>query len=276
MSKKTVFISFANSDFAMTLERLKKQMLSCKDLPFTEYHFFTEKDLDRDFMRKLKPWLYRRGFGYWRWKSHLVDKVLSTLTDGDILVYADAGCDFNAKGLPRLMQYIDMAKASTSGIVCFSDRYKEYMYTKSSTAAYLQALQSTEIMQTNQFFGGGFILVKGEISTLLVHRWKETCLLRPDLITDQVSDIPNHPSFIEHRHDQSVLSILAKQLGVEALPPGEISKENFENIPFCPSRHKEKDRKTQLVRHLLLPLRYLIGLYLKYFKHFYFHGRIAW
>ena len=109
MSKKTVFISFANSDFAMTLERLKKQMLSCKDLPFTEYHFFTEKDLDRDFMRKLKPWLYRRGFGYWRWKSHLVDKVLSTLTDGDILVYADAGCDFNAKGLPRLMQYIDMA-----------------------------------------------------------------------------------------------------------------------------------------------------------------------
>lgn len=121
-----------------------------------------------------------------------------------------------------------------------------------------------------------FILIKGEISTLLVHRWKEACLLRPDLITDQVSDIPNHPSFIEHRHDQSVLSILAKQLGVEALPPGEISKENFENIPFCPSRHKEKDRKTQLVRHLLLPLRYLIGLYLKYFKHFYFHGRIAW
>ena len=276
MGNKIVFISFANSTFSKAIERLKKQMFDCPNIPFTECHFYSEKDLDKDFLKQLKPWLYRRGYGYWRWKSYVVEKTFEKLSDGDILVYADAGCNFNSKAINRLQEYFQIVRNSKSGILAFSDRYPEYKYCKSDTAAFLNVLQSSSIMNSKQTLGGLFILLKTPQSNSFVNKWKEICITKPDLITDKVSKIPNHREFIEHRHDQTIFSILAKQMNAFILPSEEIDKENFPNIPFIPARNKEKDKLTQIKRYLMLPWRYIIGSYLKYVKHFDFRNRISW
>lgn len=39
-------------------------------------------------------WWTKRGCGYWLWKPHIIDRVMSKLPDGDIVVYADAGIEF--------------------------------------------------------------------------------------------------------------------------------------------------------------------------------------
>lgn len=227
MENKIVFISFANSEYSKTIERLQKQLSDCENTPFTEYHFFSEKDLDKEFLKKLKPWLYRRGYGYWRWKSYLVEKTFNTLADGDILVYADAGCDFNSNAINRLQEYFQIVQKSTSGILAFSDKQIEYQYCKSDTAAFFNILQNSDIMNTNQMWAGFFILQKKDTSNLFVQTWKDICITQPQLITDKVSKIPNHKNFIEHRHDQTIFSILAKQMNAVILPPCEISKDNF-------------------------------------------------
>ncbi len=276
MENKIVFIAFANSAFSKTIERLKKQIFNCENNPFTECHFYSEKDLDKEFLKNLKPWLYRRGYGYWRWKSYLVEKTFKTLSDGDILIYADAGCNFNSKALNRLQEYFQIVRNSKSGILVFSDKYLEYQYCKSDTAAFLNVLHSKEIMHGYQTLSGLFILIKNKNSNHFIQRWKEICINHPDLITDKSSQIPNLKGFIEHRHDQSIFSILAKTMNATILPSTEMLKENFDNIPFTPARNKEKHTFIQIKRYILLPWRYIIGCYLKYIKHFDFHNRIAW
>lgn len=276
MKNKIIFMSFANSEYSRTIKRLKKQIFDCENTPFTECYFFSEKDLDKEFLKQLKPWLYRRGYGYWRWKSYLVEKTFKGLSDGDILVYADAGCNFNSKGINRLQEYFQIVQKSTSGILTFSDKYIEHQYCKSDTASYFNILQNSEIMNTNQMWAGFFILQKKDTSNLFVQTWKDICITQPQLITDKASKIPNNKDFIEHRHDQTIFSILAKQMNAVILPPCEISKDNFINIPFTPARNKEKNKIIQIKRLCLLPWRYTLGCYLKKIKHFYFYNRTAW
>ena len=275
---KIVFVTFANTAFARTLERMRRQLLSSSETKqlFAKFYFFTEKDLDQNFRRQLKPWLYRRGYGYWRWKPYLVQKVLATLADGDVLVYSDAGCDYNAKAIGRLREYIDRVMASKSGILVFQDNQMEYQRSKGDVLDFLGVREKRNILCSNQFFSGCFILVKSKNSVDFVSKWNKICVLHPDLVTDKASCSPNPDGFLEHRHDQSVFSLLAKEFGALALPPEEFAKSNFANIPFMPSRHKEKSRREQIRRYLLLPWRWLAGMYLKHVKHFYFSGRVAW
>lgn len=97
---KTIFLSFANSVYVPSLRRLEEQIRSCPLI--NEFHFLTNKDLDDGFKKHFHPYIYRRGYGYWKWKSYLVKQQFEKMEDGDILIYADAGCDYNAKAIDRL------------------------------------------------------------------------------------------------------------------------------------------------------------------------------
>lgn len=44
----------------------------------------------------------------------------------------------------------------------------------------------------------------------LLDKWFDITHNHFELVSDAPSMYPNHPDFIEHRHDQSVFSILAK------------------------------------------------------------------
>lgn len=73
-----------------------------------------------------------------------------------------------------------------------------------------------------------------------------------DLITDKASVAPNFPDFVENRHDQSVFSVLTKQIGAFAFPPEKLAKSNFSNVSFLLTRHKVKSRWTDIRRKLML------------------------
>lgn len=120
---KTIFLSFANSVYVLSLRRLEEQIKDCPLID--EFHFLTNKDLDKKFKRNFHPYVYRRGYGYWKWKSYLIKHQLDKMQDGDILIYADAGCDYNSKGVDRLNEYIQIVKTHESGILVFEDDHKE-------------------------------------------------------------------------------------------------------------------------------------------------------
>ena len=110
----------------------------------------------------------------------------------------------------------------------------------------------------------------------LVGKWEDVCMNHFNLITDKSSVVANFPEFIENRHDQSVFSILTKLHNAYALSASELYKANFKNVPFLPTRHKVKSIWTDIRRKLLLPYRYMLGLYLVKFKGFYFKDRFTW
>lgn len=275
MKNKVVFLSFANSVYVPSLRRLEQQIKSCPLVD--EFHFLTNKDLDKEFRKDFHPYIYRRGYGYWKWKSYLVKQQFDKMEDGDILIYADAGCDYNVKAVDRLKKYMEIASTHESGILVFEDNYKESQLTKGDVFEYLAGdTKCPSISETRQRWGGMFIMRKCTNTVKLVNEWVDICMNHFDLITDKKSIIPNFPDFLENRHDQSIFSILTKLHNAFAFPPKELAKNNFENVPFLPTRHKVKSKCTDIRRKLMLPYRYVVGLYLVIIKRFYFKDRIAW
>ncbi|MDY4174582.1 MAG: hypothetical protein SOY07_04710 [Bacteroidales bacterium] len=272
---KVVFLSFANTDFAPSLKRLQEQIKCCPLID--EFFFMTEKDLGADFLKDFHPSIYRRGYGYWKWKSYLVKRTFDKMNDGDVLIYSDAGCDYNPNAENRLREYIDIVRQHVSGVLCFEDPTLERQYTKGDVFTFLTGgNQQSQITDSNQRWAGMWLMCKCANSTNLVDKWWDTCESHFDLITDKASTSKNFPDFIEARHDQSVFSILTKQFGAYALPPEELAKANFANVPFQPTRNKMKSTKTFIYRRISLPFRWLIGLYLIAVQDFYFRGRYIW
>ncbi len=57
------------------------------------------------------------------------------------------------------------------------------------------------------------MLVKDSNSISLVDQWYSICHKQTRLVDDSPSNYPNDEGFVEHRHDQSVFSILRKMNG---------------------------------------------------------------
>ena len=149
----------------------------------------------------------RRGYGYWVWKSYLVNKTLDKMNDGDILLYCDVGCEYNINAKDRLNEYIDIVNNSESGILSFYLPYPEYEWTKNDLFKYLEC--SDDIKNSCQNITTFFLLKKCPNSINFANKFYETCC-NYNLINDSQSITHNHKIFKEHRHDQSVFSCLCK------------------------------------------------------------------
>ena len=154
-----------------------------------------------------------RGYGYWLWKPYIVKKQLELMNDNDILVYADSGCELNVNGLSRLIEYFNAVNTYECGLLSFQMVHLEKTWTKMDTIAHLNA---NDLKSTGQLVGGIFVIRKCAHTTNLVNLWYSTCC-NYHLIDDTPSQIPNDPTFCEHRHDQSIWSILRKKHGTLAI-----------------------------------------------------------
>ena len=68
---------------------------------FDKTILYTDIDLknDSEFWNKHSNFILKnkKGFGYWLWKPYIIKKTIAQMKDGDILLYLDAGCEFNIK-----------------------------------------------------------------------------------------------------------------------------------------------------------------------------------
>ena len=64
---------------------------------FDEIIAITEKNLQEkeEFWLKHKNFIekHKRGYGYWLWKPYIIMQQLENMGEGDVLFYADAGCE---------------------------------------------------------------------------------------------------------------------------------------------------------------------------------------
>jgi len=181
---------------------------------FDEIHGFTEKDLvaDTEFWKKHGEFINnnRRGYGYWIWKSHVIKKTFDSLNEGDIVVYCDAGCHVNKKGLDRLNEYFEMLRTNPDdyGLISFQmNHLTEYCYTKRAIFEHFQS--SVEVQESGQCVGGIQIIMKNKHSENVLNIWIDS--LKYDLLNDNT--LLERPEFVENRHDQSILSVIVKTYG---------------------------------------------------------------
>jgi hypothetical protein len=158
----------------------------------------------------------RRGYGFWLWKPYV---ILSTLQDSgpnDIIIYMDAGCTLNPNGKERLNDYIRILNSQTEvDIISFQMcALPEIKYTKRDLLTYLDV--PVEDMKSGQCMATVIIMRKGEHSISVVNKWNELASIR-DLINDK-RNLEEYKFFIDHRHDQSIYSLLVKKYGSIKIP----------------------------------------------------------
>jgi hypothetical protein len=227
---KKVFLTFADQRMSRALQRIQKQAIAMGTYDLIV--IANENSLDLNFREKFSEYLIPkvRGFGYWSWKAQIILQTLNQMNDGDLLQYTDAGCHLNAKGRKKLDEYFFLAQNSKSGILAFQSTppnfhnekvklldLREAKWCKGDLCDALGVRSNTNIMDT-QTIGAGIIFIrKCDVSLKLVTAWLDVYIENFNLIDDSKSKSENPPGFIEHRHDQSIFSILSKLNRVETV-----------------------------------------------------------
>lgn len=205
---KKYHINYANLKY---FESQKKCTQSAKDFGFDEVISYSINDLDSDFLEKNKEILkLPRGAGYWVWKSYIIKKTLDKLNYGDLLVYSDSGSIYQSSVQPL----IDTIINDTNGVLSFElTGLIEKSYTKMDCFN-LRGLNNPKYTDTSQRESTYIWLIKNDLTIKLISEFVEYSQNK-HIITDLPNITGNNfPTFKDHRHDQSIWSLLCKKYDI--------------------------------------------------------------
>lgn len=183
---------------------------------FDKILFFDHSMLPKTFLDQHISFMLsqQRGFGYWIWKPIVIEQTLEVALPGDVIIYLDAGFTLNEGGRYRFFEYIDIALDSPDKMLSFQNIHTEYRWTKADLAERLGVLNRISIMGTSQLSSRFIVLGKTSSNVDLVHKWGQIAVeSNYQFSTDTPSTVQNHLEFVEHRHDQSIFSLLRKMRG---------------------------------------------------------------
>jgi hypothetical protein len=177
---------------------------------FSDARAFGPMHLDAEFMRlNAKILSCSREGGYWIYNPYIILKELLALSDGACLCYCDSIFSFTGDFddfARRALLHRDVAIASNKPN---EPQFIEGAWTKADVFHALDVDYGIH-SRTPQCWGGFMLIRKSFMSIRFVSQWLAYCQ-DYRLISDSPSVLPNGPEFIEHRHDQSILSLLAKK-----------------------------------------------------------------
>ena len=158
-----------------------------------------------------------RGYGYWLWKPAALISFARKNQNLDLIMYVDSGTilNLNEKTIKRFNDYLELA--FKQGLFAFQTNHAEKNWTKRD----LLLNFPEEYGEVNQFLAGNIIGKPADL-IILCARWLE--LARFDdhhYIDDSPSNSVNSQGFIEHRHDQSILSLLLKEREIVGIDQSE-------------------------------------------------------
>lgn len=204
---KKYHINYANGRYLKAQEYCSQ---SAKAAGFDEVISFSINDIDRDFLEKnIKILSQPRGAGYWIWKPYFIKKTLDKMNDGDLLVYSDSGSYYQSSTQPL----IDIIQKEKTGVLSFELKgLLEKVYTKRDTFS-LMGLDEPKYSESSQREATYIWLIKNEFTVKLIDEYLEFAQ-DERIITDLPSQSENFPEFQDHRHDQSIWSLLCKKYDI--------------------------------------------------------------
>jgi hypothetical protein len=205
-------ISFADGPFQRRAVSFTAQAASLE--VFDRIEVCRKEDLPRSFLKRHGTYLGGRGFGYWIWKPVVIARALAQIRHGDLLVYVDAGFTLSPSGRDRMLEYFSICHDSADKMLSFMNVYTEEMWTKADLAVRLGVHDCPGVMATAQLASGFLIMGKTSSNRDLLNEWAELAIEDDyHFSDDSPSRTRNHHRFQEHRHDQSIASLLRKIRG---------------------------------------------------------------
>lgn len=227
---------------------------------FDEVRLFTEKNFEAEYWDRYKDY-YKEKFGFWIWKPYWIYKQLKTLSDGDFLIYLDAGCEINKAGRKRFEEYLDLTAGSELGILGFLTGTLEKAHCKGDLLDYFGVRNNASITDSSQIMATMVIIKKCEKSMAFVKAWSDIAHNNFNLVDYSPSISPDLDGFIQNRCDQSIFSLLCKTNGGAVILPGEEVQawpttdqewRKLKRQPFLATRNKTGKSRLQKYNRLQL------------------------
>lgn len=147
-----------------------------------------------------------RGAGYWIWKPYLIYKTLEGAEDGDWIMYTDSGMHF----IRNPWEWIESKESTIGdrGIATFGICGINKQFCKRD-AFVLMGMDHQKYTDSDHRLASVFLCKKTPFSLDFVSRWLRWCC-DPRILTDlpNTQGKTNYPEFIDHRHDQSIMSLM--------------------------------------------------------------------
>ena len=220
---KCYFLTFGGGPmhFLHAVDRLVAQAKSLKI--FDHVYGFKEDDLkaDIDFWGNHSSFILSnvsRGFGYWIWKAHLIKKVMDEAMDDDVIMYCDCGNEIDVRKKDRIEGLIEIVKKD-SLMATFPGKtdtsiLDEIKWNKRDVLNFFGIERDNPILNTMQRQANPILLCKNSVTESFVNEWNTIGLHNNHYLNDYPSYVQNFPEFVEHRHDQSIFSLLSKKYGI--------------------------------------------------------------
>lgn len=160
-----------------------------------------------------------RGFGCWLWKPYLILRELESLENGDFLVYYDVGRPILPNRFVRPLQpLLAWCERQNGGMlpgVYIPEHGPNYLWTKRECFVLMNCDQP-HFWHHPQIQATYSVWQKTPEARALATEWLDWCTT-PGVLTDRRSlpEVQNLHGFIDHRHDQSVLTNLVIERGLK-------------------------------------------------------------
>lgn len=203
-----VAINFADQRFEIA--RKYNTYSAYKYGKFDKVIEYSPDSIDENFKNENSQWFIEshRVIGrYGLWRPHIVIDALSKMELGDYLCYSDAGTYF-VKSVDYL---INTMESHGDDMMVFGLPFVEKQWTKRDIFIYLNA-DTESIVCSPQILSTIFIVKKSLKTIDFFEKFKQLTFELPNLFTDEENRLgkANYEEFLENRHNQSILSVLAK------------------------------------------------------------------
>jgi hypothetical protein len=156
-----------------------------------------------------------KGFGFWIWKPAILSYLIDHLVEGEMVLLLDAGCQLNENkdSKLRFQQYVEICTARDLLVTQLSHDLNDAEWTKRST---LDSLDPLGVFRnTGQIQSGIIFAIKSEKSQRIAKKWFNYCVdSNHSLLLDPSNNEFQAGEFKEHRHDQSIFSLIVKSEGI--------------------------------------------------------------
>jgi len=210
---KIHLITFADGspEYHAAGKRLIKQSLLFPQIDIRKV--FSSADLGAEYHKIFKPEITtaKVGFGFYSWKPYITHQYLNQISDGDILVYIDCGCELNPGGVIRFDDYLSIT--CEYGSLLFEHHHPLRYWTKRHPQ-----LNVHDFGYRNTLVATAFFLQKNSATLKFSKNWLDLSAIDGgDVLSDPDEGEIQQVFFKAHRHDQATFSLAAYENDVHSI-----------------------------------------------------------
>jgi len=153
----------------------------------------------------------KRGFGMWIWKPYIILETLKKMQYDEQLIYIDSGDMINDSIFAVIENGFKNQDILLVPSPCFN---LQKFYTKRDCFV-LMDCDSDKYWNSIQIEAGFLALKKTENNIRIIQEWFDFCRNRYILTDEANITKENFEGFVDHRHDQSILSNLATKYDIK-------------------------------------------------------------